>query len=420
MLPELVTEIPGPRSRELAKRLRGAESRNVTYCDAGWPVFWKRAKGVNVWDEDGNRFLDFTSAFGVTGLGHGRKELLEAMASQAEDLLHGMGDVHPTARKVELCERLAELTFGRWTGTPGRVLLVNSGFEAVEAAMKTARLATGRRGIAAFEYGYHGLGYGALTATAYDKFRAPFSDQLADLLEPLPYPGEDDSLDALRKKLSDLEPKKIGAILVEPIQGRGGKIVPPLGFLSLLREWCDQHGALLIFDEIYTGFNRTGTLFACEEEGVWPDLICVGKALSGGFPISACVGSEAVMEAWPESRGEALHTSTFLGHPVGCAMSLAALELHDSDELRERIRDSGAYLAAGLRDLKLGPVRGRGLMIGLELSEGAPLAGLLKKGLLFLADGPDGNVLSFTPPFEIQHQEIDHALAMVARCFAEG
>jgi acetylornithine/succinyldiaminopimelate/putrescine aminotransferase len=409
MKPDLKTEIPGPRSRSLASNLHEYESRNVTYLDEAWPVFWEEAVGVNVWDADGNRFLDFTSAFGVAGLGHRHPEIVEAMRQQSGRLLHGMGDVHPTALKGELCARLSALTFERWSSGKGKVVLSNSGFEAIETALKTARLATGKAGVMAFSNGYHGLGYGSLLGTDLEKFRGPFVDQLAEVTTRVPF-------GSLNLPPND----QIGAVLVEPIQGRGGKILPPPGFLEALRHWCDTNGALLIFDEIYTGFYRSGSWFACEEEGVVPDLICVGKAMSGGFPISACVGKAETMDQWPVSSGEALHTSTFLGHPVGCAMALKSLEILGRAETVSLVAETSAMLERQLREFSheaVVEVRGRGMMWGVELdrSAGPLLAGLLAEGLLFLADGPEGNVLSFTPPFAITEDEMSDALGVINR-----
>ncbi|MGE9266576.1 MAG: aspartate aminotransferase family protein [Verrucomicrobiales bacterium] len=422
MLPELKTPIPGPASRHLAQDLRAYESRNVTYVDESWPVFWERAHGVNVWDEDGNRFLDLTSAFGVAGLGHNHPALVTAMRAQSEKLLHGMGDVHPTRLKAQVCRRLAELTFGRWMGEAGKVILANSGFEAVEAALKSARLASGRRGVLAFENAYHGLGYGSLLGGGFAKFREPFADQLVPLTQRLSFPRNAEELERFQADLAKVDAGEIGALLVEPIQGRGGKIVPPAGFLKLLRTWCDAQGVVLIFDEIFTGFNRTGRLFACEEEGVWPDLICVGKALSGGFPISACIGRAELMDTWPESPGEALHTSTYLGNPVGCAMALAALDLHEDEQWRERVRTAGALFGKLLPSLPgVREVRGRGLMWGAEMAEpmGELLSAALQRGLLMLADGPRGEVLSFTPPFVIEEAEIRFAIEQVGELLSE-
>jgi len=425
MKPELLTEIPGPLSRELAVRLREYESHNVTYVSEAWPVFWDRAEGVNVWDVDGNRFLDMTSAFGVAGLGHTNAATVQAMRDQSERLIHGMGDVHPTQLKVDLCAKLSEMTFERWGAGRGKVTLANSGFETVEIALKTALIATGKKGVICFQDGYHGLGYGALLGSSYDKFRDPFSSQLLDLRKVLSFPRDLQSLEGLKDALGEIDASEFGALLVEPIQGRGGKIVPPVGFLVLLREWCDANRVVLIFDEIYSGFNRTGKLFACEWENVVPDLICVGKAMSGGFPISACIGKSEIMDTWPVSSGEALHTSTYLGNPVGCAMSLAALSEHEKEALRDDVNRVGDYLVKSLRALNLPmvkEVRGRGLMIGVELqhSDGSPmnagflLEALLAKGVMILADGPDGNVLAFTPPFEVSEEDLDEVISVLS------
>lgn len=420
MLPELVTEIPGPQSLRLAAGLKRHECRNVTYTAADWPVFWQRAEGVNVWDEDGNRLLDLTSAFGVAGLGHGWAA--DAMRGQSEKLLHGMGDVHPTRLKVELCRELSRCTFERWGAGTGKVTLSNSGFEAVETALKTARLATGRDGIVTFANSYHGLGYGALLGSGFDKFRDPFASQLAPHRRVVGFPSDGAGMERLKSQLAGIDGAQTGAVLVEPIQGRAGKIVPPDGFLTVLREWCDRHGAVLVFDEIFTGFNRSGRLFACEHEGVVPDLICVGKAMSGGYPVSACVGKASVMDAWPESAGEALHTSTFLGNPVGCAMALASIREHARESTAARVRERGEVFREMLENLDsplVRGVRGRGLMLGVELlladgepagaAAGSVLTEMLKSGVLMLADGPAGNVLAFTPPFIISDEEIRFA-----------
>lgn len=414
MLPELITEIPGPESGRLAAQIGEYESRNVTFLADDWPVFWERAEGVNVWDVDGNRFLDFTAAFAVAGLGHGRTEVVESAAAQAGQLLHGMGDVHPSRPKADLCRRLSELTFERWGAGRGKTVLSNAGFEAVETALKTAVLATGRPGVVAFEGGYHGLGYGALLPAGFEKFRGPFAGQLADVAHRLPFPVDHPELEAVRNRLEEIDAAAVGAVVVEPIQGRGGIVIPPPGFLALLREWCDRAGALLVFDEIYTGFQRTGRWFACEHEGIVPDLICLGKALSGGFPISACVGKASVMDAWPPSTGEALHTSTFLGHPVGCAMALESLRLHQLPATAEQVAACGARMEAVLKGLA-GPgiraVRGCGAMWALEFAAaGAGAAAarrLLADGILLLPAGPHGEVLAFTPPFGIGEGEID-------------
>jgi 4-aminobutyrate aminotransferase-like enzyme len=427
MLPELLTAVPGPRSLALAARLNAVECRNTTFTSPDWPIFWERADGANVWDADGNRFLDFTSAFGVATLGHGFAK--NALAAQAEHLLHAMGDVHPARLKVELCEKLSQLTFETWTGERGKALLGNSGFEAVEAALKTAVLATGRSGIVAFENAYHGLGYGALLAAGIPWFREPFDRQLAHITTRLPFPGGDDDLSAFRDALKNVDGSKIAAVLVEPMQGRGGIIIPPPEFLTELRTWCDATGALLIADEIYTGLNRTGKRFGCDWSGVVPDLICLGKALSGGFPISACVGKASIMDAWPATHGEALHTSTFLGNPLGCAMAIASLEAHAKPETTDLALKKGDELGAALATLHGQPfvhsTRGRGLMRAIELRrpDGQPagdiaiqvVTQLLKQGIVLLPDAPEGHVLAFTPPITISTEEIDFLIRQIRR-----
>jgi len=424
MLPHIHIPPPGPRSLALAEKLRRHESRNVTFLAEDFPVFWQRADGVNVWDADGNRFLDLTSAFGVSGLGHTNAAVRAALVAQSGELLHAMGDVHPTELKVELCARLSAVTYERWGAGDGKTVLSSSGSDAVETALKTALLRTGKAGVIAFTGGYHGLGLGALSAIGLPFFREPFRAQLRDFATLLPYPVESGGLPAeLRGQLeAAIRAGGIGSILVEPVQGRGGCVVPPREFLPMLREVCDAHGVLLIADEIYTGFNRTGALFACEHSGVVPDLICLGKALTGGFPLSACVGRAEVMDAWPVSSGEALHTSTFLGNPLGCAMALAALRQHADPAVAALVRERGAKLRAALEALRsphLGEVRGRGLMLGVELVEPdtfprkpatalavAIIKHALRDGLLLLADSPTSHVLSLTPPFAISDDEI--------------
>jgi 4-aminobutyrate aminotransferase-like enzyme len=455
MLPELCTAIPGPRSRELAARLRRAESRNVTMVGEHWPVFWERADGVNVWDADGNRFLDFTAGFGVAGLGHAAQPVREALVGQSARLLHAMGDVHPAESKVELCEMLAEMTFGRWGAGRGKVILGNSGSDAIEAALKTAVLHSGKPGVLVFEGAYHGLGYGALEASALEFFRRPFAAQLGRFAVRVPYPycyrcpfghgggfalegGEFPNcssacLGDLQNRLHvEIRRREIGAVLVEPVQGRGGEVVPPRDFLRLLRRVCDEEKILLVADEIYTGFNRTGRLFACDHSDVVPDIICLGKALTSGFPLSACVGRADVMDAWPESEGEALHTSTFLGNPLGCAMALAALREHGKPETAEQVRTAGRHLRGTLRQIaspRIGEVRGTGLLVGVEMvrADGSPdaetagrcVTGALREGLLLLAGGRHGNVLSLSPPFAITPEESDFLAGRLAGILEE-
>lgn len=411
--PEILTEIPGPRSRELAARLKKSESRNVTFVSSEFPVFWERAEGGNVWDVDGNRYVDLTSAFGVATMGFSHGSIRSALEKQAGKLWHAMGDVHPTESKVLLCERLAALTYGR-IGMDARVVLCSSGFEAVEAAMMTAHLATGRSRFLAFHGGYHGLGFGARDATGWGFFRDPMRRILAETVDFVAYPGcEHCPLEPYRKEIRNtISAREHAAVIVEPVQGRGGVIIPPHGFLRMLREECDRTGTLLIFDEIFTGFWRTGFFLACDAEGIMPDLLCLGKALGGGFPISACVGQREVMDAWPESRGEALHTSTHLGNPLGCAMALAALEIMGNDDFLRKLRKLSEVVKQEMQRLtncfqNVG-VRGRGLFWAINpdrtlksssvgISQELMLRGL-KSGYLLLQAGQAGEVISLSPP----------------------
>ena len=427
------------RTAEVLAQLRCYESRNVTFVDPDgtWPIVWERAQGTHVWDAEGRRYLDLTAAFGVASAGHANKAVVRAGSAQMAKLLHAMGDVHPHALKARLARELSRLTFERWTNstTPsnrskppaaplhGKTIFCNSGFEAVEAALKTAHLATGRPGIIAFQGAYHGLGYGALNATHRGFFRDPFRRQLRQFGSFIPFPTTAAELRATPQALaSAARTAKIGAILLEPMQARGGINIPPPGLLPLLRRWCDQHGALLIVDEIYTGFGRTGRWFACEHSGTIPDLLCLGKALTGGFPLSACVGRAEIMDrAWPATAGEAIHTSTFLGHPVGCAMALAQIRELTRRKLPARAANLGSRALSALRQLKFpaglrGHARGSGLMLGLELlrADGSPAAtesltiikSLLQRGFILLPEGEHANVISFTPPLTITWRDL--------------
>ena len=418
-----------PNTIELLRRY---ESRNVTYIadDRSWPIVWERAEGSHVWDENGKEYLDFTGAFGVAAAGHANPAVVRAGRKQMSRLLHAMGDVHPHRPKAELARELSRITFERWNAGTGKTIFGSSGFEAVEAALKTALLATGKSRVIAFTGAYHGLGYGALNATHREFFRSPFRAQLAHFGDPVRFPGERDELSALEASLEEkLRTGHFGAVLVEPVQARGGINIPPSGFLPLLRKLCDAHGVLLILDEIYTGFGRTGRMFACEHSATVPDLICLGKALTGGFPLSACVGNAGLMDrAWPPSTGEAIHTSTFLGHPVGCAMALAQIREVEKRKLCEATARKGEFLARELRrssrqllsKFQCG-VRVLGLMAGLALwqLDGAPATAqslevikrLLHRGFIFLPEGEHANVISFTPPLTITKAQLREGVA---------
>jgi 4-aminobutyrate aminotransferase-like enzyme len=433
------------KTLETIALLRDYESRNVLFTepDGSWPIVWERAQGVNVWDAEGKKYLDLTAAFGVAAAGHANPNVVKAGQKQMAKLLHAMGDVHPHALKAELARELSRITFERWTNPPelktknskfktGKTIFSNSGFEAVESALKTAILATQKRGVIAFTDAYHGLGYGALNATHREHFRSPFQSQLREFGYFAPFPKKTSDLATVEFQVRHFfRRERIGAILVEPMQARGGINIPPPEFLPLLRKLCDEHGALLILDEIYTGFGRTGKWFACEHSGVIPDLICLGKALTGGFPLSACVGRADLMDAaWPASTGEAIHTSTFLGHPVGCVMALAQIKEIERLKLPEHSAELGKFLLdalASIQDSKSkiqNSVRGLGLMVGVELSlpDGKPateaalaaIKTLLHRGYIFLPEGEHGNVISFTPPLTITKAQLAKAVGALA------
>ena len=400
LLPSLKSRIPGPKSRALARRLHRYESRNVTYISDHWPIFWQRAAGANVWDADGNRYIDLTAGFGVASVGHSNPRVVAALKAQAGKLMHAMGDVHPNELKLQLARELVELTFSRWNKSEGRVVFANSGAEAVEVALKTAMMHTKRPGVIAFDGAYHGLTYGALDVTWRPDFRSPFSRQLGHFSAHFPFGRTPDAV-----RIQDF-----GAVIVEPIQGRGGIVVPPDDFLPQLRKFCDEHSLLLIFDEIYTGFCRTGRWFACEHWGVTPDIVCVGKAMAGGFPMSACIGRAEVMDSWPESQGEAIHTSTFLGNPLGCAAALAAIGEMKRLRLDARSRELGDWLVPRLA--RIGNVRGKGLMLGLEVGDAVPLVEkLLQRGILALPEGNHNEIFGLTPPLVISRRQLDHCVA---------
>ncbi len=423
--PALVTPVPGPASRALAERLARVESRNVTALDPV-PIFWDRAQGAQLWDVDGNRFVDLTAAFGVANVGHAHPEVAAAVASQATRLLHGMGDVHPPRVKVELLEALTEL-YPRGASsdaTDVRAVLSSSGSDAVETAIKTAMLATGRAGLLAFEGAYHGLSLGALDVTWRADFREPFRARLPGATRFVPY----DDLDAVRRVAAEAS-GEIGAVIVEPVQGRGGERVPRDGFLRGLREICDESGWLLIADEIYTGLGRTGEVFACDHERIVPDLLCVGKGLASGMPLSACMGLARVFDAWPRSEGEALHTQTFLGHPASCAAALASLDVSARLDLPARAAKLGAEVLDRLGSELAGleavvDVRGRGLMIGIECARPeialAATTRLLERGFVLLPSGDGGRVLSLTPPLVIDRAAIHLACDAIGEVLAQG
>ena len=302
-------------------------------------------------------------------------------------------------------------------------------------------LATGRPGVIAFEGAYHGVGYDTLNATHRDHFRAPFLSQLRQFGRFVPFPRARSALEVVEAQIrKHFRRAKIGAVLVEPIQVRGGIRVPPPEFLPMLRRVCDEQKALLILDEIYTGFGRTGNWFACEHSGTVPDVVCVGKALTGGFPLSACIGRAELMDApWPPTSGEAIHTSTFLGHPVGCAMALAQIAELRAKKLIQRSAELGRGLVSALQALAAPrrarggstlrfEARGLGLLAGVEvcLADGKPAMSaaleitkqMLHRGFILLPEGEHSNVLGLTPPLTINRQQLAAAVGALAEIWA--
>ncbi len=395
------------------------------------PLVLSHGKGEILWDADGLPYVDMGACFAVAAYGHANDELCDALETQSRRLMHGMGDVYPTDTKISFLKHLAALAPGNLSGA----LLSQSGAEAVETAMKMAQMATGRQRFIAFESSYHGLSYGALSVTGHqDEFKTPFSARICQQTTFVPYANclrcafgqkkESCGFACLKhiERLLSLPSGGAGnvaAIIAEPIQGRGGDVVPPKGWLKGLRELCTKHGVLLILDEIYTGFGRTGETFACNHEDVVPDIMCLGKAMTGGFPLSAAIATPEVLAKWPLNTAEAIHTSTFLGNPMGCAVGLKALEILVRDNLPEAARQKGAWLAAEFEKLRLkypqviAETRGRGLMQALEFADSdlKPLTEMAlrivdemrNRGFILLPSGPWSHVISIAPPLIIHH-----------------
>ncbi len=405
-LPRAGGTVPGPRSLELTQRLERAEAPVVNTVLGSHRAFvWQEALGANILDADGNIFIDLTSGFGVAAVGHRHPAVVEAIREQSGRLLHGLADVAAHPLRAPLAERIGRLA----EIDRARVYFAVSGSDAVEIALKTAWLATGRRAIVAFEPCYHGLTMGALAATSREAFRHPFVEQLNPHVERLPHGCPVGELDALLGRRSD-----IAAVIAEPLSGRDGAPAPPAGWLAEVSNLCRQHGALLIVDEIFTGFGRTGRWFACHAEGVTPDLLVCGKALGGGMPIAAVVASAELFEHWDRGE-EALHSATFLAHPLACAAALAALDVLEGEDLPARAARLGGEIAARraawlahdtVRDL-----RGRGLFWVIELASpelAARLArGALRRGLFLLAAG---SRIQLVPPLTIHRRQWSYTL----------
>ncbi len=387
------------------RRKRRAERTGANHD----PIVWVEARGSNVVDADGNRYVDLTSGFGVAFIGHRHPRVVEAVRRQADVLLHALGDLHPSPVKIELLERLCALS--PWPRA--RAMLSLSGGDAVTAALKTVVMATGRPGVVAFEGSYHGLSYGPLAVSGFaERFRAPFVEQLNPHVHFARWPGTDDIDGALRSLPEDWS--QIGALIVEPVQGRAGVRVPPPGFLQELGKRCRQQGALVIADEIFTGLGRCGAWWRSVREELDPDVVCVGKALGGGLPVSACIAREEVMRAWGDPEREAIHTATFYGDPLGAAAALATLDVIEGQGFVALSEERGAAFAQSLERASLRGVlkiRHAGTMLGLQLEAelGAlwVTRALLERGYLVLPAGEHADVVQLVPPVNLSQARFD-------------
>lgn len=435
--PHIVIPPPGPRAKAIIDRDRTFAS---TAYIKEYPLVIERGEGPMVQDVDGNRFLDFMAGIAVSATGYNRPEVVKAVQDAAAKFLHICGGDFYYETMAALCERLAGIAPG-----PGkkRVFLSNSGTEAIEGAMKLARYATGRTAFVAFKGAFHGRTYGALSMTS-SKSRqhggfGPFLPDVHHVFYGYCYRCEFGKtfpecgiycVDHIERDLfaRHLDPQDVAAVFVEPIQGEGGYIVPPPGWLGKLRELCTKHGILLVMDEVQSGIGRTGKMFACEHEGVVPDILVTAKGLGSGMPIGAFIAREEISTWKPGSHG-----STFGGNPVCCAAALATLDLVER-ELMPNARVQGERLMKGLKTLAdkhgvIGDVRGRGLMQGIELvmdratrEPAGDLARKLmdlafKKGLLTLAAGR--NALRFAPPLVVDQEDVDIALNILEQSLSE-
>jgi 4-aminobutyrate aminotransferase-like enzyme len=415
LLPRLRTAVPGPRARALSRRLGALEAPGVNTVGGGAALLWAAARGANVLDVDGNRFVDLTSGFGATLVGHRHPRVVAAVRRQAGVLLHGLGDVHAHPTRVALAARLV----AHAPQQDAACYFAISGSDAVEVALKTALLATRRPGVLAFTGGYHGLTLGPLAAGGRPAFAAPFAAHLNRHVVHLPFGGPPAEIDRVLAA-GTTSGAPFGCVLVEPVQGRAGVLLPPRGWLRKLAALCRRHGALLVADEILTGGGRTGPFFAVTEDGVVPDLLCCGKAIAGGLPLAAVLASRALFAAWP-AAGEALHTATFLAHPLACAAALATLELLDSTSLRAQATRLAALLADAAEALRRQPgivaVRGRGLLWGIETADAGGAVAWSRRamaaGVLALPAGDDGRVLELLPSALTTARQLAAALAVL-------
>ncbi len=418
--PRINGPLPGPRSARWLERDDAVMSPSYTRV---YPLVVRRAKGAMIEDMDGNRFLDFTAGIAVTNVGHSHPRVVEAIRRQSQRLIHMSGTDFYYVPQVRLAERLARLAPG---SESKRVFFTNSGAEAIEAALKLARRHTGRNRALAFINAFHGRTYGAMSLSGSKPMqRRGFSPLVPDI-HHVPY-GDIESVRALLRTICPAE--ELAAIFVEPIQGEGGYIVPPPEFLPGLRRLCDEHGVLLVLDEVQSGMGRTGKMFASEHWGVAGDIVCLAKGIANGLPLGAIVARASVMD-WPSGS----HASTFGGNPVACAASLATIELLEGRYIANAER-RGRQLFEGLETLGrryscIREVRGLGLMLGLEIQSesGEPDPGLRDRlidssfhhGLLLLPCGP--STIRFCPPLCVTPRQVEIGLELLVATLsaAEG
>jgi 4-aminobutyrate aminotransferase / (S)-3-amino-2-methylpropionate transaminase / 5-aminovalerate transaminase len=432
----LVTEIPGPASRALMERRNGVVARGVSTT---LPVFITAAGGGVLLDADGNSFIDFGSGIAVTTVGNAATAVARRVQEQVAQFTHTCFMVTPYEGYVEVCEKLAEHTPG---DHDKRSALFNSGAEAVENAIKIARHYTGRQAVVAFDHAYHGRTNLTMALTAknmpYKQGFGPFAAEIYRM--PMAYPlrwagGPDackaEALTVVKSMIhAQVGEQNVAAIILEPIQGEGGFIVPPDGFLAGLAEFCQENGIVFIADEIQSGFCRTGEWFATEHEGVIPDLVTTAKGIAGGLPLAAVTGRAEIMDAvHPGGLG-----GTYGGNPVACAAALGSIETMETQDLPAKARRIGEIMVPRLRKLAdtypvIAEVRGRGAMIAVELTRpgtlepdpaaaGAVAAFCHRHGLLVLTCGTFGNVLRFLPPLVIGEDLLEEGLDILENAFA--
>ena len=428
--PRLVTELPGPQAREILERDARTTSPSLPRA---YPLVPARGAGSVVEDVDGNRFLDLNAGIAVTSTGHCHPRVVEAVTRQAGALIHYSASDFYLPIYSELTERLAEVAP---IGGPVRTFLTNSGTEAVEAGIKLARWSTGRQYVIAFYGSFHGRSYGSVSLTASKAtYRAGFGPLLPGVLHAYYGDGRDmpvapgpeaegfPTIDHIEGFLMQrvVGPEEVAAIVVEPVLGEGGYIVPPDGWLAALRALCDRHGILLICDEVQSGMGRTGKMWAVEHMDVEPDVLIAGKGIASGMPLGAMIAKESVM-TW--TRGT--HGSTYGGNPLSCAAAIATLDVIRDEELLERASKIGDSLMNGLRDLQtrrdaIRDIRGLGLMIGIDLPDHDAAAAVdraaFDRGLLVLGAGE--RAIRMSPPLVLTEEQARTGLEVFEEAVAE-